>query len=396
MNALVLQCGGPSAVVNASLWGVISAWQETARNGHLWGARNGIQGLTSGDWLELTSFQNRKAAPLELQPGAALGSGRDRLVEDAMPGILDRLRNYGIETVFFIGGNGSMAAAQKLNQFTQKPGLEIAGKTLKVIGIPKTIDNDLNGIDFSPGYGSAARFIAQTTYDISLDLVSMRRFDDVAVMEVMGRHVGWLAAASALGNDKSGTVPQLILLPEVLFDEVGFLVALQQQHRREGICLVVASEGIRDEGGKFLAEKNQPASADSSGQKLLSLTGGVASYLSGLVVKQLGLACRQIRPDTIQRSCSSMVSKVDRNCAFNTGRWAVLAALEEVSGVMIGLERQAGEWNQIKIKLSNVVNHEKPLPLEYIADGFGVTNQFLSYARPLIDNWKPEKTGFFT
>ena len=392
-NALVLQSGGPTAVINASLWGVISACQIEPTIQRLWGARQGLLGLVSGDWIDLTDYRDivgQKASRLEFQPGAALGSGRSRLAGEDLPGVLDRLQQHNIGFVFLIGGNGSMAAARKLVESAKPAGYQVTGDPLRVITVPKTIDNDIAGTDVCPGYGSAARFVAQSVHDAGLDLYAMRDFDDVAVIEVMGRHAGWLAAASALARWDDTAPPHLILLPEVPLDEEAFLAAVRRQHEREGICMVVAAEGVRDKRGAFLAEKHRSAERDATGQKLLAHAGGPTPYLAQLIQQRLGLRCRQMRPDTIQRSSSALVSEVDRALAKQVGLDAVKTAVEGCSAVMIGLERQGESWQSVAVPLDQVIGHERSLPVESIApEGFNITADFLAYARPLVGNWFP-------
>ncbi|MBN9387940.1 MAG: diphosphate--fructose-6-phosphate 1-phosphotransferase [Chloroflexi bacterium] len=396
MDAIVLQCGGPTAVINASLWGVIEGCRQWPQINRLWGARHGLRGLIKGDWTNLTTYVNREPG-LEFQPGAALGSSRDWLGDEDVPELLEQLENKGIDLVFIIGGNGSMQAAYKLHRFAGQRPHRVRGLTLQVIGIPKTIDNDLVGTDFAPGYGSAASYVARTTRDVGLDLITMQGFDDVAVLEIMGRHAGWLTAAAALARSEgtANNPPHLILLPEVPFTEANFLQAVRQNHAQNGVCLVVAAEGVRDQAGVFLAEKQKPLAKDASGQKLLSFAAGLTPYLAGLVQQKLGLRCRQLRPDTIQRSSSALASRVDRECAARVGRAAVEAAREGLSGVMIGLDRQPEGWQCGPVALEAVTGQEKPLPAAFISGEFDVSADFAAYARPLIDDWQPETAVLF-
>lgn len=383
MNVLVLQSGGPTPVFNASLWGVIDGCRVEPKIKRLFGARQGIQGLISGDWVELTAFENRFPPYLDTQPGAALGCGRYHLDAEQIPAILARLAHHEISAVIIIGGNGSMAAGQVLAE-----GAAAQGYALQVIGVPKTVDNDLAGTDFAPGYGSAARFIAQTVRDISLDLYAMRNFDDVAVVEVMGRHTGWLAAASALARRTDISPPHLILMPEVPFDESEFLDRVGQECGGGGVCMVVAAEGIRDAAGRYLAEQGagQEMDQDASGQKLLSYAAGVAPYLAGRIQSQLGLRCRQVRPDTIQRASSSLASELDRRQAARTGAAAVDAVAEGLSQVMVGLHRHTSGWLTEPIPFADIIGQEHPVPPEFIAEnGFDVTQAFMEYAVPLVD-----------
>ncbi|NOK58456.1 MAG: diphosphate--fructose-6-phosphate 1-phosphotransferase [Chloroflexi bacterium AL-W] len=385
MNAIVMQCGGPTAVVNASLAGVIQTCREHPAIGQLWGARYGLRGFARGDWVELTDYEHTGPYPLPLQPGAMLGGGRDQLKDSDLPRVVELLHQHAICAVFIIGGNGSMAAAHKLHAYAMRSGYACNQQSLRVIGIPKTIDNDLEGTDFAPGYGSAARFVAQTVCDVGLDLVAMRGFDDVAVLEVMGRHTGWLAAASALARYEEGSPPHLILLPEVALDEMQLLATIRDVHARYRVCLIVAAEGVRDQSGAFLAEKDQRAQYDASGQKLLSLSVGVAPYLANLIRQQLGLRCRQMRPDTLQRSSSTLVSVPDRECATRVGVDAVHAAIHGRSDVMMGLQRDGMVWRTVPMPLDEVANQTRTLSDNFIASHlFAVTKAFLEYARPIM------------
>lgn len=385
MNVLFIQCGGPTPVLNASLVAAIAAWQNDAGQHKFWGSRLGLQGLVDGDWVDLTDLSLATLDQLRCQPGAALGSSRHFLAAAELPCVLTRLQNRAITCVLVNGGNGAMAAAQKLAQSANAAGYQIHGEALRVIGIPKTVDNDLVATDTAPGYGSAACFVAQTTRDIGLDLYAMRRFDDVAVLETMGRHAGWLTGAAALARQNPDDAPELILLPEITFDEAAWLEKVQAVHQDKGICLVVASEGIRDARGQFLAEKLGQADTDARGQKTLGLAAGVAPYLAHLVRQRLGLRCRQIRPDTIQRSSSALTSATDRHLAEMVGTQAIYAAQQSASEVMIGLTRMADGWQTFHVPLATVIGQERKLPPEFIdRAGWGVTPAFVEYVQPLV------------
>jgi 6-phosphofructokinase 1 len=261
----------------------------------------------------------------------------------------------------------------------------VHNQPLQVLGAPKTIDNDLMGVDVSPGYGSAARFIAQTTRNVALDLASMVGFDQITVVETMGRHTGWLAAASALGRERSDDPPHLIFFPEKQIDDEKLIVAVDDAYRRHGVCLVATSEGLRDGKGRFYAEKVTGAEKDASGQTLLSLSGGVAAYLAHLVQKQLGLRCRQIRFDAVQRSASASVSPVDRSLAAQVGAFAVELALAGQSGVMAGLTRTEDGWSNAARLLEEASGRERELPLEFMdAERHDVTPAFIDYCAPLV------------
>lgn len=385
MNILALQCGGPTAVFNATLAAMLATSQAYIGVRHFWGSRLGWQGLATGDWVALGDLSFDDLAQLSQQPGAALGSGRYPLRDDLLPQMLAQLQKQQINAVLPIGGNGTMAAAHKLSTYAEAVRYEVNGQPLRVVGVPKTLDNDLAGTDVAPGYGSAARWVAQTVRDIALDLHAMRNFDDVTIMEIMGRHVGWLAAASVLARGRDQDAPHLILLPELGLDEEHFLQRVQAVHARKGICLVVAAEGVRDMEGNFLAEKLGETERDALGNRLLGMVPGVAPYLAQLVRQKLGLRCRRICPDVIQRSSSLLVSEVDRQLATQVGEAAVAAAVQGVSGVMIALARQGNGWQAYPVGLETVVGQERLLPAAFYADcTYDVSDDFRAYALPLI------------
>jgi 6-phosphofructokinase len=389
-HLLILQCGGPTAVINASLAAAVTAAQHKGvavaaaqRDGvidRVFGGLQGWAGLSQDTWVDLTELGRAQLAALAMQPGAALGSGRVPLRDDDLPAALAHLRARGVGMVCVIGGNGTMAAARKLEQAAHADGL-----ALRVVGIPKTIDNDLYGTDVAPGYGSAARFVAQSTRDMALDLHAMGNFDEVTVVEWMGRHVGWLTAAAAAARRRPDDAPHLILLPERPVDEDDVLAAIAAVHAKQGVCMVAASEGVRDTAGVYWAEKGRAVERDASGQKLLSLAAGVAPYLAQLVQQRLGLRCRQVRPDTLQRSSRALVSAVDRGLAEQVGADAVHAAAAGQSGVMVGLQRVDGKWSSVSVPFDQVVGRERALPAEFVAPArFDVTDACLAYVRPLV------------
>ena len=383
-NAIVLQCGGPTATMNASLWGVISAWHQSGVDGTLWGGRHGLRALTTGDRVDLTRYEDPPGRRLEHQPGAVLGGGRDALRDGEIDDAIDRLLQAEIGILFVVGGNGSMSAAETIGRH--------AAGALRVVGIPKTIDNDLLGTHVSPGYGSAARFIAETVRDIALDLRSMTGFEDVVLVETMGRHAGWLAAAGALARKNASDAPHLILTPEVPFSEEAFLEAVRAHHAASGICLAVVAEGVRNERHEFYAEKSDaPVETDAAGQKLFTRAGGPLPYLAPLVRERLNLRCRQVRPDTLQRASSASASQVDRMLAVMVGAEAVTCALDRQSGVMIGIERIDRDWSTTAIPLASVAGRERTLPPEFIdRDRLSVTSAFIDYAKPVIGTWRPD------
>lgn len=355
-NTLLVQCGGPTPVINASLAGAIHAWQESGVAGRLWGSRHGMQGVVSGDWVELTDTTAAQLHTLLHQPAAALGSGRFGFGPEHLPQTREHLARRGVDGVILMGGNGTMGAAHLL---AQTPGL-------RVMAVPKTIDNDIEGTDVTPGFGSAARFVARAARDVALDLYAMSTFDDVAVMQVMGRHVGWPAAAALLARVAPDDAPHLILVPEAPVEEDRLLARIAEIHARKGVCLVVAAEGICDSEGVYLAEKLGGGGRDERGQRVLSLGAGVAAYLANRVQTVLGLRCRQVRPDTILRSTSLAASDVDRELARLVGVRAMELLLEGATDQMVGLALRAGSWSTCEVPLPEVIGRTRLLPAEYL------------------------------
>lgn len=376
-NALIVQAGGPTAVFNASLAAILSAARKGRCFQRIYGSRLGFRGLLEYDWADLTGVEDLEK--LRLQPGAALGSGRKLLLDAGIPEILQTFKEQNIIAAFIIGGNGSMVAANKLHVAVSSAGADIS-----VIGVPKTIDNDIDGVDVCPGYASAAQFVIQTARDVALDLHSMRDFDDVTVFEVMGRDTGWLAAAAALSRWSDESAPHIVLVPELPIDEEALLNEIQVQHQRQGYCMVVAAEGIRGSDGILYAEKLAPTSKDDSGQKLVALSGGSARYLAQLVNERLKLRCRQIRPDTIQRSASRFATELDRTLAALCGEQAVNAYLNNDAGTMATLHYDGATWESASVPLSDVVSAKtRTLPAEFISPRGELTPAFAKYLESL-------------
>ncbi len=380
-NLLVGQSGGPTAVINATLAGIISFAQKKL-DGKIYGMRGGLEGLLSRtDFIELSNLNEGQLERLKQTSGGALGSGRIKPGQEDLERALSYLKQHDIRYFIFIGGNGSMQTPLELERLAQKQGYE-----LYCIGAPKTVDNDLYGTDHAPGYGSAARWLAQHTLDSGLDLYTMRGFDHFKVVEAMGRHAGWLAAASVLARFRPTDPPHLILLPEIVFDETAFLSKVESIFKREGCVLVVASEGVRDKQGKFLAELNAALNLDPVGKPMLSLGEGISGYLCQLVKEKLGLKARYDKPGTLQRG-AACVSPIDREEAFKLGEAAAQYALEGQSGLMPGLLRMSNAPYRCKIvptKLNQVVGRERIIPPEFLtSDGLNEA-AFHEYALPLI------------
>lgn len=384
MNAIVAQCGGPTPVINATVAAVIAAWR--ARNsGNLYGSRHGFEGLLAADWVDLTSLSKEMCVQLAHQPGAALGGSRFRPSDEDFGQMIANLRTAAVGAVFLIGGNGTMAGAQKLAATAASRGL-----ALQVIGIPKTIDNDLAGCDVTPGYGSAARYVAYTTQEIGLDLRAMRGFDQVAVVEVMGRHVGWVAAAAALARQEAGDPPHLILVPEAPVEIEGVLARVAEVYAQRQLCTVVVAEGVREQSGAYWAELVDGAAYDGSGQRVFSMSAGASAFLVREVQDRLGLRCRQIKLNTAQRSTRLLASSVDRMLAQMVGTAAVEAWAVGGAGVLPVLLHAGGSWQTSLVEIGAAIGRERTLPEAFIdAQNFDVTESCRRYIAEVIGEAPP-------
>jgi ATP-dependent phosphofructokinase / diphosphate-dependent phosphofructokinase len=353
MHALVLQCGGPTAVVNTSLAALVRQWRASMPGCALSGGHHGLRALLTGDWRTLTDAGAGWLAGLDDTPGMALGGGRDRLSEPDVEQAVGLLAAREVETLFLIGGNGTMAAGRGIAGCAVR-----AGVPLHIIGVPKTIDNDIPHTDVCPGFPSAARFIVNAVRDIGADVASMRGYEDVVLIETMGRHAGWLAAATALARSDPEDAPHLVLVPEEPCGEGPFLSAVRHQHARTGLCVVTVAEGVRDSSGAFFAERGADAAIerDASGQVIFGRTGGPLPHLSALVRGRLGLRCRVVRPDLLQRCSRAHVSGLDRRLAALAGTAAVDVAVSSQAGdaLMIALRIRGDRWITERVPLEQV------------------------------------------
>jgi 6-phosphofructokinase 1 len=378
-NLVVGQSGGATAVINASLAGAVrEALAADAFDG-VYGARYGIRGVLENDLLDLRHEPPSVWDELARTPSAALGSCRYRLREDDSERALRNLQALGVRTFLYIGGNDSADTAHQLAEAARE-----AGDELRVICVPKTIDNDLPGTDHCPGYGSAARFLAQAIIDSALCTLAMPDHYPVKIVEVMGRDAGWLAAASALGKRREEDPPHLICFPERPLIAAHFLEQVQRAHERYGYVVVVVAETVRDEHGTPLGSIGQQGT-DEFGHRLLS---GAGQYLVSLVTGELGLRARFDKPGDLQRMSSSAVSPVDRAEAELVGRAAVRSALGGETDKMVTLVRVSEEPYHCETGLTSlecVANAQRPLPSAFVTpDWTGVTEAFRAYALPLL------------
>jgi 6-phosphofructokinase len=380
-NLLYAQSGGVTAVINATAAGAI----ETARAKGIkvYAARNGILGALREELIDTTKESKASITALRHTPGGAFGSCRYKLKSlDANRAEYERLievfRAHDIRWFLYNGGNDSADTALKISQLGKAMNYDI-----RCIGVPKTVDNDLAVTDCCPGFGSVAKYIAISTREASLDVASMAETSTkVFILEVMGRHAGWIAAAAGLAGETPDAAPHIILFPENVFDEAAFLAKVKATVERVGWCTVVASEGVRNAAGQFLAEAG---GRDAFGHAQL---GGVAPMLAALVKDKLGYKYHWALPDYLQRSARHAASKVDAEQAYAVGKAAVDYALKGMNAVMPIIVRTGDapyRWKIEPAPLSKVANREKKMPKSFITrDGFGITAAARRYLSPLI------------
>ncbi len=394
-NAFYAQSGGVTAVINATAAGVI----ETARAhpdviGNVYAGRNGILGALDEDFIDTNAESAETIAGLKYTPAGAFGSARYKLKgldenRAEYERLIEVFRAHDIGYFFYNGGGDSQDTSHKVSQMGGQMGFPIT-----CIGIPKTVDNDLPITDNCPGFGSVAKYVAVSIREAALDVESMAKTSTkVFVMEVMGRHAGWIAAAGALAAKKPGAAPQIILLPEVAFDEEAFLARVDECVKRDEYCAIVVSEGVRNKEGQFLSDAGV---RDAFGHAQL---GGVAPVIAALVKDKLGYKYHWAVADYLQRAARHIASATDVEQAYAMGKAAVEFALEGRNAIMPTIVRVSDDpydWKVGSAELGDVANVEKMLPPEYISeDGFGVTEACLRYLRPLIagESYPPYKDG---
>jgi len=394
-NAFYAQSGGVSAVINASACGVLqTARRHSETIGKVYAGRNGIVGALAEDLIDTSIESEAAIAALRHTPGAAFGSCRYKLGSiDQDRGQYERLiavfRAHEIGFFFYNGGGDSQDTAYKVSQL----GAELAYPII-CIGIPKTIDNDLPITDCSPGFGSAAKYVATALREAAFDVTAMSRTSTkVFTLEVMGRHAGWTTAACALAAEHEGDAPHILLLPEVAFDERRFLAKVEETLARHDHCVIAVSEGIKRPDGEFLSASGLQ---DSFGHAQL---GGVAPLISNLISTKLGCRCHWAVPDYLQRSARHIASETDVQQAYAVGRAAVEFGIAGRSAVMPAIRRLSDapyRWDIIAAPLAEVANQEKLLPRDFIReDGFGITDAARCYLAPLIagEAYPPFKNG---
>lgn len=381
---LVGQSGGPTAAMNSSLLGVIEAARERAEITEVLGAIDGVEGLLEGKVIDLGQESRATLQSLGRTPAAALGSCRYKLKPEDPDRLLAQLRQLNVGYFAYIGGNDSADTAHTLAQRAAA-----SGQDLRVISVPKTIDNDLPITDHCPGYGSIARFVATTVQDIGRDTEAMHRVDPIKIIEVMGRDAGWVAAASALGKRDERDPPHLIYPPERRLDFDQFLAQVEAAYRRHGHAVIVVAETVRDARGELIGADRDVV--DSFGHRRLVEP---ARKLATLVDERLGLRARYDRPGTIQRMSTPCQSTVDLAEAYEAGRRAVQALLDGESDQMVTLVRPPGPAYRCEYglaPLASIANVAKPLPPEFVPDeSANPTAAFRAYAEPLLGGPLPE------
>nr|MDO8099048.1 6-phosphofructokinase [Candidatus Njordarchaeota archaeon] len=385
-NLIVGQSGGPTAVINSSLEGVIEEARRHPEIKGIYGMLNGVEGVLSENMIDLRKQPASTIKGLSSTPSAALGSCRHKLSPDDYTKILNVLRAHNIHYFFYIGGNDSMDTSHKISQMAGKENYD-----LWVIGIPKTIDNDLEVTDHSPGYGSVARWVAVSTMEAGLDTAAIGIVDKVKVIEVMGRDTGWITAATTLGKRSEDDPPHLIYVPEVPLNHDKFIEDVKKVYDRLGFCVVTVCEGLKDESGSPLVESKRAIDTDAFGHKQL---GGVADYLCQYVASKLNIKARFDKPGTIQRVSMVLASKVDLKEAYTVGRVAVKQATMGETDRMVTLVRAPGKAYRCTtglVALEKVASATKAMPRNFInKEGNGMTEEYRRYAMPLIGDPLPE------
>ena len=380
--AVIGQSGGPSAVINASAYGVIKTALESDCITKVYGMHHGIMGILNDRLMVMDEEDPAELELMRYTPSSALGSCRYKIADPEVDDtdfkrILEIFKKYNIRYFFYNGGNDSMDTCNKVSRYMKKVGYEC-----RVFGVPKTIDNDLFGTDHCPGFASAAKYIATSVMEVSRD---SKVYDKgmVTIIECMGRHAGWLTAAAALAGEK-GDGPDLIYLPEVDFDMDQFTSDVERIYKEKGNCIVAVSEGVHYADGSFVSEA-KTSGTDGFGHAQL---GGLASRLANVVKEKLGVKVRGIELSLLQRCAAHCASATDIEESFNSGKTAVAAAIAGETGKMVGFscDRENGyKCNYVLFDLEKVANFEKKVPLEWITeDHSNVTADFIKYCAPLI------------
>lgn len=383
----VLQAGGPTAVINATLASLLE--HAHPHFDRVLGLRHSFERITGAPFVDLSSMTTESAstdrARLAVTPGSLLGSSRKKVDDADLDRVLDLIAAEGGDSIVGIGGNGTMDALTLLSEAARTRGI-----VLQVVGVPKTVDNDIPGVAYAPGYGSAARFVALAVRDFGFDFRAMSTFDDVTIFETMGRNCGWLAAASrALSG--SGGYPDIVLVPEVPMNEADILDAVAACHKEKGHVFICVNEMLTDKTGALIGEAFQSGPHDSLGRRMYSLSLGTGNYLADRLWKELGLQSRCLRPGNLGRALSFCVSEPDRQLALDCGRQAITALVAHETDKMITVDEH------LKLGLAPLEGAmgTRRLPTRFLtADFKGVNAAFEAYCRPIIGPVAPVFDGF--
>ena len=393
-NAIYAQSGGVTSVINSTAAAVIETCAKSKKIGKVYAGKNGILGVLREDLIDTSREAKSEIKKLIYTPGGAFGSCRYRLKDfkeqkREYQRLMEIFKKYNIGYFFYNGGGDSQDTTNKIAEITSKLNIPIS-----CIGIPKTVDNDLPYTDNSPGFGSVAKYIAVSTREAGLDVASMcETSTKVFILEVMGRHSGWIAAASGLSKERADDPPHLILFPEIPFSEKDMLIKVKQSVKKFGYCVLVVSEGIRKKNGNFISDSDRK---DAFGHQQL---GGVAPRIASIINNSLGFKYHWAVSDYLQRSARHIASKTDLKQAYALGKAAVDLALSGENAVMpiiIRKKTKKYDWDIGKIALSKVANIEKQLPKRFISkDGFSITSSCKKYLLPLIQGeaYPPYKNG---
>jgi len=380
-NCLVAQSGGPTAVINASVAGVISEALNQECIEEIYGGMNGVLGILKEDLIDLAEESQQNIRGLRYTPASALGTCRFKLKRDQeYERILEVFEAHNIRYFFYCGGNDSQDTADKISKLAQSKGY-----TLRVIGVPKTIDNDLVTTDHCPGYGSVVKYLCSVVKESALDHEAMGQHDLVSIIEVMGRNAGWIAAGTTLAKSKENPndAPHLIYLPELPFSQDRFVEDVQNVLKKNRYCMVVVGEGLVDKDGNYVA--NSASGQDAFGHQQL---GGVGDYLANFIEQNLAVKARSCKLGIGQRAAAHCSSQTDNDEAFMAGQAAVQAAMAGETDKMVILVRGEGETYSCETglaPLSEIANGVKEIPSDWISeDGVSMTAKFIKYAQPLI------------
>lgn len=393
-NILYAQSGGPTAVINSSACGVIETARKLMPNAKIFAAKNGIIGALQEELIDTAFESAENIAALRHTPASAFGSCRHKLKkmeqdDSEYRRLIEVFKAHDIEYFFYNGGGDSQDTVHKVSELSLK-----MNYPMTCIGIPKTIDNDLPITDNSPGFGSVAKYVAISTHEASLDVKGMATSSTkIFILEVMGRHAGWIAAASGLIQEKAGDPPHIILFPEIAFNEEKFLVEVGATVDQYGYCVIVASEGIRNADGEFIQKSGL---SDAFGHSQL---GGIAPTLAECIKNNLGYKYHWAVADYLQRAAAHIASKTDEEQAYALGKTAVEKALAGVNNVMLTVVRESSSpyrWSIGTTPLASVANVESKMPMDFISEnGYGITQKCRDYMLPLIqgESYPPYKNG---